>query len=116
MPLGALAQDQEPGGAGGEALGTRRDRATPAIGCRPRRPRSAREFEEFGYRETDDPDDADRRRFYKVEKWDAAEMHVGALPHASNDLSRAQAIFAVETARGRRGVAVTDAKIYVDAG
>ena len=43
-------------------------------------------------------------------------MHVGALPHASNDLSRAQAIFAVETARGRRGVAVTDAKIYVDAG
>ena len=31
----------------------------------------ARELDEFGYRETDDPDEADRRRYYKVEKWDA---------------------------------------------
>ena len=44
----------------------------------------ARELEEFGYRETSDPDEADRRRFYKVEKWDAAEMHVEALLYASN--------------------------------
>ena len=27
------------------------------------------ELSEFGYRETDDPDEADRRRFYKVERW-----------------------------------------------
>jgi hypothetical protein len=30
----------------------------------------AQEFAEFGYRETFDPKDADRRNFYKVEKWD----------------------------------------------
>jgi hypothetical protein len=63
----------------------------------------AREFEEFGYRETDDPDDADRRRFYKVEKWDAAELHVEALLHASNDLSRAREVFATEKKRRPRG-------------
>ena len=34
----------------------------------------AQEFAEFGYRETFDPNDADRRNFYKVEKWDAAEL------------------------------------------
>jgi hypothetical protein len=28
----------------------------------------AQELAEFGYRETSDPDDADRRSFYKVEK------------------------------------------------
>jgi hypothetical protein len=63
----------------------------------------AREFEEFGYRETDDPHDADRRRFYKVEKWDAAELRVKAILHASNDLSRARAIFAAEKVRRPRG-------------
>ena len=46
----------------------------------------AEEFAEFGYRETSDPNDADRRNFYKVEKWDAAKLHVEALIHASNDL------------------------------
>ena len=46
----------------------------------------AQEFAEFGYRETSDPNDADRRNFYKVEKWDAAELHVESLIHASNDL------------------------------
>ena len=34
----------------------------------------AQEFAEFGYRETSDPNDADRRNFYKVEKWDAANF------------------------------------------
>jgi hypothetical protein len=63
----------------------------------------AQEFAEFGYRATDDPDDADRRRFYKVEKWDAAELHVEALLHASNDLRRAQAVFATEKKRRPRG-------------
>jgi hypothetical protein len=52
----------------------------------------ARELSEFGYRETTDPDEAERRRYYKVEKWDAAELHVEALLHASNDLGRAQAV------------------------
>jgi hypothetical protein len=28
----------------------------------------AREFEEFGFRETDDADEADRRNYYKVER------------------------------------------------
>jgi hypothetical protein len=63
----------------------------------------ARELDEFGYRETADPDEADRRRFYKVEKWDAPELHVEALLHASNDLSRARSIFAAEKTRRPRG-------------
>jgi hypothetical protein len=50
----------------------------------------AQEFAEFGYRETFDPNDADRRNFYKVEKWDAAELHIEALIHASNDLECAR--------------------------
>jgi hypothetical protein len=63
----------------------------------------ARELGEFGYRETDDPDEADGRRYYKVEKWDAAEVHVTELLHASNDLSRARAVFASEKKRRPRG-------------
>jgi hypothetical protein len=63
----------------------------------------ARELGEFGYRETDDPGDADRRRYYKVEMWDAAEVHVVALLHASNDLSRAREVFATEKKRRPRG-------------
>src|ERR1700733_6733839 len=63
----------------------------------------ARELNEFGYRETDDPDEADRRNYYKVERWDAAEQHVFQLLHASNDLGRAQAVFTSETNRRPRG-------------
>jgi hypothetical protein len=63
----------------------------------------AAELSEFGYRETDDPIEADRRNYYKVEKWDAGELHVEALLHASNDLGRAQSIFAGETKRRPRG-------------
>jgi hypothetical protein len=63
----------------------------------------ARELSEFGYRETDDPDEADRRNFYKVEKWDATELHVVELLHASNDLSRAKEVFAAEKKRRPRG-------------
>jgi hypothetical protein len=33
----------------------------------------AGELSEFGYRETDDPDEADRRRYYKVELRDSTE-------------------------------------------
>ena len=39
----------------------------------------AEEFAEFGYRETSDPNDADRRNFYKVEKW--------RLPHGLREFS-----------------------------
>jgi hypothetical protein len=63
----------------------------------------ARELEEFGFRETDDPDEADRRNYYKVERWDSTEQHVFQLLHASNDVGRAQAIFASETKRRPRG-------------
>jgi hypothetical protein len=63
----------------------------------------ARELSEFGYRETDDPDEADRRNFYKVEKWDGAESRVEVLLHASNDLSRAREVFATEKKRRPRG-------------
>ena len=41
----------------------------------------AQEFAEFGYRETFDPNGADGRNFYKVEKWDAAELHIEVLIH-----------------------------------
>jgi len=63
----------------------------------------APQLKKFAYRETDDPDEADRRNFYKVEKWDAAELHVEALMHASNDLSRAREVFATEKKRRPRG-------------
>jgi hypothetical protein len=48
----------------------------------------ASELEEFGYRETDDPDTADQRRYYKVEKWDADELHVEALLYAPEALTQ----------------------------
>jgi hypothetical protein len=63
----------------------------------------ARELDEFGYRETDDPDEADRRSYYKVERWDSAESQVLQLLHASNDLGRAWAVFTSETKRRPRG-------------
>jgi hypothetical protein len=63
----------------------------------------AAELSEFGFRETDDPDEADRRRYYKVERWDSAESQVLQLLHASNDLGRARAVFASETKRRPRG-------------
>lgn len=63
----------------------------------------ARELSEFGYSETSDPDVADARNYYKVEKWDAGGLHVEALLHASNDLSRARAIFVAERKRRPRG-------------
>jgi hypothetical protein len=44
-----------------------------------------------------------RRRYYKVEKWDAAELHVEALLHASNDLTCAWIVSAAEKARRPRG-------------
>jgi hypothetical protein len=43
----------------------------------------ATELSEFGFRETDDPDEADRRNYYKVERWDSTGQHVFQLLHAS---------------------------------
>jgi hypothetical protein len=63
----------------------------------------AAELSEFGFRETEDADEADRRNYYKVERWDSSEVHIFQLLHASNDLSRAQAVFASETNRRPRG-------------
>jgi hypothetical protein len=63
----------------------------------------AGELSEFGYRETSDADEADRRRYYKVELWDSTENHVLQLLHASNDLSRAREVFATEKKRRPRG-------------
>jgi hypothetical protein len=63
----------------------------------------ARELGEFGYSETNDLDVADARNYCKVEKWDAPELHVEALLHASNDLSRAREVFATEKKRRPRG-------------
>jgi hypothetical protein len=63
----------------------------------------AAELDQFGYRETDDPIEADRRNFYKVEKWDSAGVHILSLVHASNDLSKARVVFTGEKRRRPRG-------------
>ena len=39
----------------------------------------------------------------RVEKWDAAGLHIEALLHASNDLSRADEVFATGKKRRPRG-------------
>jgi hypothetical protein len=43
--------------------------------------------------ETDDPTYADRRNFYKVEKWSRDWLRVELMRHAGNSLGRARAIF-----------------------
>jgi hypothetical protein len=63
----------------------------------------AGELSEFGYRETDDVDEADGRRYYKVEKWDAGKQHVVKLIHASNDLTRARLAFRAQVKSRPRG-------------
>jgi hypothetical protein len=44
----------------------------------------------------------DRRGYYKVERWDKDELHVMGMVNASNDLGRAQSVFAGETKRRPR--------------
>ena len=53
----------------------------------------ARELEQFGYRETDDPDEADRRNFYKVEKWSRDGERVTELLFAGSSLDKAKRVF-----------------------
>jgi hypothetical protein len=61
------------------------------------------ELSEFVYQETNDPDEADRQRFYKVERWDSAEQYVVELLYASNDLSKAKAMLPPGRTVGRAG-------------
>ena len=44
--------------------------------------------------ETDDPNYADQRNFYKVEKWTQDGLHIVDLVYAGNKLDKALAIFA----------------------
>jgi hypothetical protein len=43
--------------------------------------------------ETDDPVYADRRNFYKVEKWSRDWLRVELMLYAGNDLDKARRIF-----------------------
>jgi hypothetical protein len=43
--------------------------------------------------ETDDPTYADRRNFYKVEKWSRDGLRVELMLYAGNDLDKARRIF-----------------------
>jgi len=44
--------------------------------------------------ETDDPVHADRRNFYKVERWSQDGLHITDLLYAGDSLGRAREIFA----------------------
>jgi hypothetical protein len=43
--------------------------------------------------ETDDPNYADQRNFYKVERWTRDGLHITDLLYAGNDLEKAREIF-----------------------
>jgi hypothetical protein len=47
----------------------------------------------WSHEETDDPLYADRRNFYKVEKWSRDGQRVDEMLFAGNSLSKAQRIF-----------------------
>jgi hypothetical protein len=49
--------------------------------------------DQWSHEETDDPLHADRRNFYKVEKWSRDGQHVEDLLFAGNSLAKAQRIF-----------------------
>jgi hypothetical protein len=49
--------------------------------------------DDWSHEETDDPLHADRRNFYKVEKWSRDGQHVEDLLFAGNSLAKAQRIF-----------------------
>lgn len=50
----------------------------------------------WSHETTDDPVYADRRNFYKVERWTKDGLHVSELLYAGNDLEKARAIFTAE--------------------
>ena len=47
----------------------------------------------WSHEQTDDPDYADVRNFYKVERWTRDGLHVAGMLYAGNDLERARSIF-----------------------
>jgi hypothetical protein len=47
----------------------------------------------FGPQETDDPDTADQRNFYKVEKWTADDLRSERMLYAGNRIDRARRTF-----------------------
>jgi hypothetical protein len=49
--------------------------------------------DDWPHEETDDPLHADRRNFYKVEKWSRDGQRVEEMPFAGNSLAAAQHIF-----------------------
>lgn len=49
--------------------------------------------------ETADPQVADRRNFYKVERWTADDQHVAHLLYAGNSLDKARATFEAAVTR-----------------
>jgi hypothetical protein len=49
--------------------------------------------DDWSNEETDDPLYADRRNFYKVEKWSKDDMRVVELLYAGNNLDKARRIF-----------------------
>ena len=52
--------------------------------------------------ETDDPNYADARRFYKVERWTNDGLYIAGMLYAGNDLQRARSIFAAGIKRRPR--------------
>ena len=48
----------------------------------------------WSHEQTDDPNYADARNFYKVERWTKDGLHVAGMLYAGNDLERARSIFA----------------------
>jgi hypothetical protein len=58
--------------------------------------------DDFTSEETDNPLIADARNFYKVEKWTRDGSKIDSLLYASNNLGKAQEIFASEIKRRPR--------------
>jgi hypothetical protein len=52
--------------------------------------------------ETDDPNNADARNYYKVERWTNDGLYVAGMLYAGNDLERARNIFAAGIKRRPR--------------
>jgi hypothetical protein len=55
--------------------------------------RATKRADDWSDEETDDPHYADRRNFYKVEKWSREGVRVELMLYAANNLDRARRIF-----------------------
>jgi hypothetical protein len=63
-------------------------------------------MEDWSNEETDDPQYADRRNFYKVEKWSRDGLRVELMLYAGSNLDKARRIFE-RTTKHRPGVRLT---------